>query len=189
MASPEMIGLLCAGSTMFHQSGGRGAAGELTRAEMAGLLKGLSSEAMNLALAKWALDEDAERMLLAQVRVWAAGLAIREGWQVVKGRPTICNMAAIAVFEVVRPNRCSRCQGTGMVHARACSACGATGFKPLSGRSVAGAMGIDRESWRVKWLARYEQVYKYVQDVDYSVLNTLNRADRGFNLRDVEKCA
>lgn len=176
MASVEIIGLLCAGSTRYHEFGGHcGAADDrLSRSELAGLLSGLDRVAMNLALAKYAGDLAAERMLIAQMRVWA----VRQGWKIVKGRPTVINMAALAVFEVVRPNRCYRCSGRGVVAHRVCSVCSGSGFKALSGSKMALVMAIDESNWRRLWHDRYEKCYRYVQGIDSAIHDRLLWADR-----------
>ena len=166
----EVIALLCAGSVRYHEPLGKGGyGGQLTRAEVAGLLAGLSSEAVNFALAKYAGDLAAERAFIAQLRVWAAGLANAEAWQVVRGRPTVCNLCALAAFEVVRPNRCPRCQGRGMDKAKVCGVCNGSTFKPLSGRFIADAIGMDESSYRQTWKSRYERILRHVQEVDSNV--------------------
>jgi len=180
MASIEVIGLLCAGTTRYHEPGcsSRASGNDLTRAELAGLLAGLSTAQMALALAKYGDDVDSERALIAHVRVWAAGVAVRNGWQVVKGRPTITNMAALAVFDVVRPNRCSHCHGTEMVGHRVCRVCSGTGYKPLSGRRIAEAIGVDECNYRRTWKARYESIMAYVQSIDFDICMALRSADK-----------
>jgi hypothetical protein len=177
VASAEVIGLLCAGSTMFHPGGGF-AGDRLSRGEMAGLLAGIGANAMHLALAKYADDLDAERKLVAHVRVWAAGLAVRESWQIERGRPTVSNMAALAVFEVVRPNRCGRCHGTGYRGMRTCSTCQATGVKALTGRQLAAGMLIDECNYRRRWKKRYDRCFAYVNGLECSVFSALRAADR-----------
>ncbi len=183
MASVEIIGLLCAGSMRYHdlqigcKSGIRRSGEQLTRDELAGLLSGLDAASMNMAFAKYANDLDAERLLIAQVRVWAAGIAVRESWSIVRGRPTICNMSALAVLEVVRPNRCCRCSGRGFIAHRLCSVCNGSGHKHLAGKKIAEAIGIDECTFRRMWRPRYEQVMKYVQDIDSVVNRVLYRSD------------
>ena len=179
MASVEVIGLLCAGSTRYHHDGcGSSAENRLTRAELAGLLSGLGSVAMNLAFAKYAGDLESERMLIAQVRVWAAGVAVKESWHIVKGRPTLSNMAALAVFESVRPNRCGRCAGRGVVSGRCCSVCNGTGYKALSGRKLADMLEVDQCSYRRIWNSRYEFCLKYIQHIDYIINMYIGCADK-----------
>ncbi len=178
MASVEMIGLLCAGSTRYHEYGGGSGVDRLTRSELAGLLAGLNPAAMNFALAKYALDIAAERILIAQVRVWAAGVAVNQNWEVVKGRPTIVNMSALAVFESVRPNRCCRCSGRGFVANRLCPVCTGSGYKVLSGRKIADAIGVDECCYRRKWKQRYSDVMAYVQGLDATVNRVIGFADR-----------
>lgn len=180
MASAEIIGLLCAGSCRYHEPLGAGSKSSevITKAELSALLAGLSSVAMNLALSKYGLDESAERMLIAQVRTWAAGVAVAESWHVVRGRPTVMNMAALAVFEVVRPNVCFHCLGVGFAKSKTCSCCDGRGFKVLSGRFIAQAIEVSETSYRDTWKARYDKVIAYVQDVDADVNRSLRVADK-----------
>ena len=178
MAGPEIIGLLCAGSTNYHPLGGGGRATQLTKSEMAGLLRGLSDEAMAFALAKYAVDLDAERRLIALVRVCVSSWSVREQWQIVRGRPTLSNMAAVAVFEVVRPNRCSRCRGIGFIGNKVCGTCLGTCYKPLSGRQVAEAMCIDHTNYIRTWKARYDRVLEHVGGLDGMVCLALRVASR-----------
>jgi len=174
MASVEIIGLLCAGSTRYHEPGGHGSARDkLSRAELAGLLSGLDRVAMNLALAKYAGDLEAERMLIAQMRVWADGMAVHESWHIVKSRPTLSNMMALAVFEVVRPNRCPYCKGRGILKVKVCSGCGGSTFKSLSNRYIAEASGIAESTYRAIWKERYERLYSHVRNIDSDVNNLL----------------
>lgn len=179
MASVEIIGLLCAGSVKYHQAlGSGGSVGVLSRAELAGLLAGLSPEAMNLAMAKYAADLSAERMLIAQVREWAAGIAFKQGWEIVRGRPTVVNMSALAVFEVVRPNRCPRCQGRGIVGVKVCLSCSGSTFRRLSGRATSEAIGVCETEYRRHWRGRFEQCLSYVLGLDCDVNRLLFVADR-----------
>jgi len=178
VASVEIIALLCAGSIAYHGIPGGGGTGDrLSKLEIAGLLSGLSKPAMNLALAKYALDLDAERLLIAHVRVVAAGLAVKEGWHIIKGRPVLCNMSALAVFESVRPNRCVRCCGRGVHVHRVCSVCGGSGYKALSGRQVAEGMGIDEKCFRRLWKSRYEGLVGYLQRFDAEISRALYVSD------------
>ena len=179
MANPEIIGLLCAGSVRYHEPLGSGsAAGQLSRSELAGLLSGLSGVAMHLALAKYAGDVDAERSLISHVRQWAAGVAVREQWEIVRGRPTVVNMAALAVFEVVRPNVCTRCNGVGFERNKPCRCCDGSGVKALSGLFIANALKIPETSYRRKWEQRYEVCYRYVVDLESEVNHRLSVADK-----------
>jgi hypothetical protein len=173
------MGLLCARAVKYHQAlGSGGSPSLLSRSELAGLLSGLDGLAMNLALAKYMADHAAERMLIAQVREWAAGVAVREHWQVVRGRPTVCNMAALAVLDVVRPNRCCKCEGRGMAVNKVCKYCEGSGLKPLSGRKIAEVMGIDEATYRKLWRARYELCLDHVQRIDANVNRVIRLSDR-----------
>jgi hypothetical protein len=179
MANVEIIGLLCAGSVKYHElsGGGGGAAGVLSRAELAGLLSGLSSEAMNFALAKYAGDLEAERSFISQLRVWAVGVANQEGWQIVRGRPTVVNMCALAAFEVVRPNRCQRCHGRGVDVSKPCVVCNGSTFRPLSGRFIADAVGVSETDFRRLWKGRYERIYGRVHNIDANINRIIRLSD------------
>lgn len=179
MASVEIIGLLSAGCVRYHPASRHGGSPEaLSRSELAGLLSGLTRPQMHLALARYAGDESSERKLIAHVQVWAAGLAVRESWKIVSGRPLVCNMAALAVLEVVRPNRCRRCQGRGSLISRACCACEGSGYYHLSGRRIAEIIGIDHMNYSRTWCGRYERAVKYVQGIDSQVIIGLRMASR-----------
>lgn len=194
MASVEIIGLLCAGSMRYHErrvenaGGNRRSGDHLSRDELAGLLSGLDAVAMNLALAKYANDLDAERLLIAQVRVWTAGIAVKELWSIVIGRPTVCNMAALAVFEVVRPNRCTRCLGRGFVGHRLCTVCNGSGHKHLAGSKIAEAIGIEEHTFRRLWRPRFEQVMSFVQGIDTVVNRVVYRADHEVRIDAKKSC-
>lgn len=170
MAGVDVLARLCAGSTRYHSVGGRcSAGGQLSRAELAGLMSGLDAQGMNLALAKYLCDVDAERLLMAHVQVKAAGLAVAEGWVIQRGRPCVLNMSAVAVLEVVRPNVCRRCQGTRYVHSKVCCRCQGAGLLALSGRDIAEAVGVDESTFRRLWRPRYDRLYEYVQAIDSRV--------------------
>jgi len=175
VASPEIISLLCAGTVKYHAALGGHGAPLLTRGEIAGLLAGLPPEAMDLALAKYAGDLAAERLLVAKVRAWAAGLAVAEEWEIERGRPTLCNMSALAVFEVVRPNRCGTCHGTGYKGARLCPSCDGAGVRQLAGVTIAQACGLSQPDYSRKWQSRYGQVLQHVQGLDSRVNGVLHR--------------
>lgn len=177
MATPEIISLLCAGTVKYHAASGGHGAPLLTRGEIAGLLAGLPAEAMDLALAKYAGDLAAERLLVARVRAWAAGLAVAEEWEIVRGRPTLCNMSALAVFEVVRPNRCGTCHGTGYKGARLCPSCDGAGVRQLAGTVVAKACGVTQQDFSRHWRMRYEVIYRHVCGLDGKVNGALQRVE------------
>jgi hypothetical protein len=158
--------------------GGQSSAGQLSRLEVAGLLKGLSPEAVNLALAKYCGDLGAERALIAQVRTWAAGVAVKEQWPVVRGRPTVVNMCALAVMEVVRPNRCATCKGTGYKGVRLCQSCNGVGVKGLAGVVVAEACGLDGSNYLKTWRRRYEVVLQRVSDYESDVVVLVNKNNK-----------
>lgn len=179
MANIETLKLLCAGSTRYH-AGLRSTPSSdlLSRVEVAGLLAGLSSREMALAYAKHAGDLASERKLWSYVYEWAVGVAMREEWKIMRGRPTVANMSYLAVFEIVRPNRCSKCSGRGVDKVRVCGCCNGSGIRPLSGRTIASAIGIDQSNYCRIWAMRYQSVLEYVRDIDSKVNAIVRMADR-----------
>ena len=179
MAGVEVIGLLCAGSVRYHHvRGGSSTPGQLSRADIAGLLSGLSAEQMALAQAKYMADEDAERGLIAHVRVWLASRAITRRWALVRGVPVLSNMAAIAVFESVRPNVCGVCSGVGLMGSRDCVRCSGAGHMPLPVKSVADAMGLCESVFNRTWMTRYADTLGYLQAMDGEIRRVVMRATR-----------
>jgi hypothetical protein len=178
MPNPELISLLTAGSALFkdeirHQPN-NGVV--LSRCELAGYLSGLTHGATLMAYAKWGNDEQAMRHLIAWVRVIAAGMAVEQGWPVERGKPVICNLAAIAAYEVVMPMVHDVCEGRGQVGFKTCNGCGGTGRKALSSRQVQEAVGIERNLWRRQWEGRYRQIVRAVVELDAEV----QRGNGGF---------
>lgn len=170
MEIPELIALLTARSTLFtnddRQRSNNGLV--LTRSELAGYLSGLSQGAMYVALAKYGDDEDSLRHLIAWVRVMAAKLANEQDWEVVRGKPVIANLSAIAAFEVVVPMVHDVCHGRGFNAGKPCT-CSGTGIKPLSDRRIQEATGIERMNWRRVWQGRYRQILRAVIELDTEV--------------------
>lgn len=180
MANIETLKLLCAGSTRYHPALiSTQSSDVLNRIEIAGLLSGLNAIQTALTYAKHVGDLSAERKLWAMVYEWVVGKALRDGWQVVRGRPTLANMSYLAVFEVVRPNRCPKCNGCGIVKAKACQGCNGSGYKPLSNRTIAKAIGVDESNYRRVWCGRYQSVYEYVRDIDCDVNRAVKMSDAG----------
>lgn len=167
----ECLARLCAGSVKLGSVGGRSTGGDALRGvEIAGLLAGMLPHEISLALAKYAGDSDAERDIVKHVRGWAQGVASEEHWKIIDGRPSVLNMAELAVYDVVRPNRCEKCGGGGYVGVfRLCKACHGSGFLRLSGRSVAERIGVDECNYRRVWKSRFNRCVAYVQGIDSKV--------------------
>lgn len=178
MASVETLALLCGGVVRFGSVRGAAAGeGQLSRSELAGLMAGLNREQMLFAMAKYCGDEQSLRELWAHVYSYAAGLAGKQGWKIIKGKPIVSEMSRMAVYEVVSPGRCVKCRGTGLLVNRACTSCSGTGFKRVSGRKLADCAGVDERQWRTCWKDRYELIVKYMQGLESAVNITVRRAD------------
>ncbi|MBT9098411.1 hypothetical protein KFZ76_11905 [Methylovulum psychrotolerans] len=171
----SVLGRIAGGAVQYGSvKGGTVSADSLSRAELAGLLSGLDRVHTNLALAKYMRDELAEFALTESVRLWISGVAKRDGWRIVNGRPYLNNMAVLAVFEVISHGRCSKCQGRGYsVLLRICKSCRGGGYERLSGRVLAHSIGMDEREWRRVWSERYQQCTSYVQSIDSTVQATV----------------
>jgi hypothetical protein len=169
MPNPELIALLTAGSAFFKDGDRQTSSVVLTRSELAGYLAGLTHGATLMAYAKWGQDEASLRNLIAWVRVVAMGMAIEQQWPIERGKPIICNLAAIATYEVVMPMVHDVCEGRGHIGFKACPGCNGTGRKLLTSRAIQEASGVERMAWRRHWEGRYRQIVRAVADLDAEV--------------------
>lgn len=166
--SVDALVRLCAGSVDFHavrSTSGKG----LMAAEVAGLLAGLDPLEMELAMAKYLGDVDAQERLIDAVKVLVTDRARTEGWRIIDGRPCLNNIAVLAVLDVVRPNVCAGCGGVGVVRGKLCLACDGSGTRVLSGRAIARAIGVDEKQYRAVWKSRYQGIFKLMQNIDCNV--------------------
>lgn len=171
MSSIEILAMLCAGSTRYHAVGGRSFGGDrLSGVELAGLLSGLGDCEINFVLAKYMGDMKSEQLLIKHVLDWLLAVAWNEHWKIIQGRSCLMNMAELAVFEVVRPNRCDKCGGGGYsVLFKLCKQCQGSGYARMSGRSIAEAIGIDEGNYRRVWKDRFNRCVSFVQVIDSEV--------------------
>lgn len=173
MASVAEISRLSPGICRYAEPCGGGAGG-LTRAELAGMLAGLNRDVVNYALAKYAGDEVAYWDLVFAVRVYAASVAVKEDWEIVRGRPTVYNLSAIAVFEAVNPNRCGTCRGSGFERAKVCRTCSGQTIARYGHAVIADLVGLSETTFRRVWYSRYCSLCKYVLDYDYEIRKRIN---------------
>ena len=164
VSSVELIGKLMAGAVGVNFV--RGTAGALlSKAELAGLLAGLSQAEMDLALAKYGCDELAHRRLLVHVQAYITAIALKEVWKP-RSSELFGSLAVLVISEVVGENICPHCHGTGLVKVRVCHVCNGTRHKAMSGRSIAQVLGLSNTQWLRDWKARYDMVYDYVYGLD-----------------------
>lgn len=117
----------------------------------------------------------------------AVTIASEKGWKPVKGKPVLRNMAAMAIDEVVAPNRhfCPACGGTGQTYGGpdkppgVCRRCTGSGNRFISMRSQAARCDIDEAAWRRTWAPRYPvirmAIYGWQDDGLRHVKNRLQR--------------
>jgi len=119
---------------------------------------------VNVLLAKWAGDEDAQRAVVAELTAKLERDAHDLGWQVSFSR--LAAVASAATLEFVSPRKCPECRGRLKVFLRSkrkgkgvrefdCYRCEGRGYIQRTGRARAEAVGVDPKEWRVRWEARY----------------------------------
>jgi len=164
-------------STMNYDAVGRGGSPELTRAEMSGMLTGLSPVAMNYALAKYCDDADAFRMLQIQCIQVAVGYAVKGDWKVNKGKPCIISLGVLSAIESVNPLLCFACNSVGMAGEKVCSC--AKRRKGISHADRYRYVDLCQNSWVNLWRDRYEMLFGYCESLDSQVRFALdvNRKD------------
>lgn len=177
MARLEEISRLTPGICRYCETVG-GRVAELSRTELSGMLAGLSKDAENYARAKYAGDEDAFWKLVYSIRVWVAGIAVREGWEIVRGRPTMYNLAAIAVAESVGHNRCGTCKGTGFERTKLCRTCHGHTVVWYADAKIADSIGLSHTTFKRTWYSRYVYIVDYVNDYDRIVKIRLRNYDQ-----------
>lgn len=178
-----------AGSSSYHPSASLGSycKDSLSKPEIAGLMAGLRDYQVNFVYAYFG-DEGAENRLIAHVRDWVHRLSKDEHWSEDDrasgggsvGITLVCNIGAMAVFEVIKPNVCPTCHGSGLVgdiiSNSSCPRCSGSGRVRLSNRRIAEILGVPDTSFRRKWCGRYEQVFGYVNGIEYQVKSIIYKA-------------
>ena len=171
-AIPAMLGGTC--NYQFLPRGGS-AKDQLSGAELAGLLSGLGTVAVDLAYALYASDDQAQCKLRAHMQLYAVKLAVDEGWESVRGQPTVTRMGILSVFELISPGVCSLCHGSGVYQAHECDLCRGFGRMPSSGRQRANFIVVSRMAWQRLWADRYARIYNYLLGIDADVRNAVIR--------------
>ena len=110
------------------------------------------------------LDLYKEAYLVAQ------SLSDKHGWNPQRGKPILMGIGRIAVNDILYPNHCKTCSGTGKVADNAgnatvdCQVCSGTGRKKPRVDFSAAICGIDQTTWRRTWEKRCDLVRAEVRD-------------------------
>jgi hypothetical protein len=187
MSNVEVIGKLMAGAVGVDFVCGT-AGKELSKVELAGLLAGLSNHEMNLALAKYGVDEDASRRLLVGVSLHVLELAYKEDWSHKDNRIFVA-MAKLAINEIISENLCPNCNGVGIVKIKVCNVCNGTRHKVMSGRKKANIIGVTQVQWTRMWSSRYEDVFEYVRGMDSLIKRTISNRSTEKNFTMIQNSA
>lgn len=148
MATVESLSRLTAGAVNPAAATGRSSSKEqLSSAEIAGFLKGLTHEQMTFAQAKYCDDSESKINLLILTRKQAAEIANRGKW---KTRPSqVDKLAELAVIEVMT--------------------------KRLTGKVIAQAMGISEQAVNANWKDKFAQLLKSLYEYDAAVCRAVAR--------------
>jgi len=136
--------------------------GGTTSADIAASLAGVEDVGYYTALVVYArqyeMRDKAEKALWLRV----VDLAAKQRWSI--DRPGILRlMAKMAVYEVVRPPKCWRCNGRGSIRSGGtlvaeCGECLGTGRGSLGVRELADAADMPKSTWHRVWHSRYLKV-------------------------------
>lgn len=154
-----------------------GAGPELTQADVAAACAGLTPEAWDLLAAKW-VQGGMPRRMYASLLLEVEALAHNQGWQVPPRRPYLARMVALAILEVVDPQTCNQCRGTGFLGIRECRPCHATGRRRMWAAQRARAVGVHKSQWHRSWAGRYERIYRRVASIEVEGLSHVARGLR-----------
>ncbi len=140
-----VIALMGPGSVLAPQSGACGSGVRLSRSELAGLLSGLSLEAMHYALAKYSLDEQSIWFLIEDTERLALTLEPPRGnWSNERSMAVLKRLAEVAVVDNL-------------------------GVKPLSHRKIAQFVGFHHANFGRTWSDRYRELLLYLSGLDGAV--------------------
>jgi len=171
--SAAILAVLTPG-TMNYAATSRGGVPELTRAEMAGILSGLSAAAMNFALAKYCDDGVAFRLMQFHCIQVASGYAVKHGWKANRGRPCIVSMGCLAVIESINPRLCFACHSPGMAGGDKVCSCHKP-RKDIKHVDRARYVDISIRQWQLVWSDRYEYLFDYCRMLDSQVGDMLRK--------------
>lgn len=157
---------------------GGGARQQLNGAELAGLLSGLSSVAMDLAYALYAADDDALFMLRLHMQLYAASLAVSDRWDVAGCAESVSRLGVLSVFHLASADVCSVCHGSGVYVGKQCGLCLGIGRLPASGRQRSRFLLVSQNAWQRVWADRYAKVFAYLSGIDASVRHVVSRNSR-----------
>ena len=146
--SLKLIAVMGAGSVLaVRESAGRSGGVVLMKSELPGLLRGLSQPAMNYALAKYGLDEQALRLLWIDTQGELVRLSGEQGWPLVVGDVQTGLFAKAAVANAV--------------------------VEPLSERFIAEFVGFPRATWRKYWAERFRELSRFLSGLEFEVQDCL----------------
>lgn len=173
----EAFAMLTARGVRFGVVGGGVA--DLTPSDIARMLKGLRREAYLAALVKECSDmrrlPDLERCVYDEGMRLARGLnfsgeRVRRPWPTNHDSDLIRQFSALAITEFLLPHAevCPKCNNRGWIKYEGngikCSVCDGFGGNKLSPHMRAQLAGIAFSRWRGGWDARYEQVFRSLND-------------------------
>jgi hypothetical protein len=189
LMSLDALTRMFAGCSSYKQTARATGSEALSRAEIAGLMAGLREIEKDYVYAVFG-DEAAEDRVVNYVCWFVNQWASRSHWKDATAE-RLDKLAAVAVFEVVRPSVCRKCAGNAEVlrvvpghpwDAKPCKACQGAGVIQLTQRQIAAAIGIDESNYRRAWKARYGQAYKMINGIATDAERVIRRQSSNFVL-------
>jgi hypothetical protein len=163
------------GGCSSYRSDSRSTGGDaLSRVEVAGMLTGMRPHEVDFVYAFFG-DKEAELRLVAHLSLVAHELAKREAWKAIEDA-MLERMAYSAVREIL-DKRCKACKGTGFKGIKACCQCGGIGMSRIKDNGIARWLQVDPSNYSRVWKRRYDCVFVYVQDIEFSVKSIIRRSE------------
>jgi hypothetical protein len=187
--SIDVLAKMFAGCSSYKQTARATGSDALSRAEIAGLMAGLREIEKDYVYAVFG-DEAAESRIVNYVCWFVNQWASRSHWKDATAE-RLDKMAAVAVYEVVRPTVCKKCAGQSEVmpliplhpwHVKPCKACNGAGVIQLTQRQIALAIGVDESNYRRAWKPRYGQAYKMINGIATDAERVIRRQSSNFVL-------
>lgn len=167
---------------------GSGGIPEYTAADIAAALAGCDDPlATMLVLYKWALMGDIAQKLERAAYLMAVDIAVKEKWQIPKGKELVRHMTRLAILESSNPPKCNTCNGLGKEYTNegglkqiACRACGGGGARRMTGELRSLIVGLDPSRWSKTWGRRYETILDALQRrEEYAIRHMSRRMSEG----------
>jgi hypothetical protein len=147
-----------------------------TQSDVAASLSGLEYPVYCYALVKFCGQSAQTALMQDEVRRKAVILSEQKRWQ--GNTEYVQGMADMAIDEHIQPGLCKVCRGEGSIEKMSCESCRGKGVRPrLSSKEAAKLChpNMTASAWRKTWSARYDDIFKMIQDWDGMIADHITR--------------